>query len=215
MGLAQLLHGFLVKFCYAPIPDDNVITENSVLHKQTFGVRRACFSLSLVLEPSTCGSTLTLAKVGESTAREMGWMSLASLQKGAVLLSIPQGRRNGIHAERGASGILVTSRRRGDCGTDFRNVQGTNAKANAKKKLLDVYPVLTSNPSSSERSCCRNKGGWKSSASRQANDGFEPLTAKASRSKPGAFFSSKPVVPNLRKGNEILFAVQPAARLVV
>ncbi|KAK7373354.1 hypothetical protein VNO80_06760 [Phaseolus coccineus] len=138
----------------------------------------------------------------------MGWMSLASLQKGAVLLSIPQGRRNGIHAERGTSGILVTSRRRGDCGTDFRNAQGTNAKANAKKKLLDVYLVLTSNPSSSE-------GGWKSSTSRQANDGFEPLTAKASRSKPGAFFSSKPVVPNLRKGNEILFAVQPAARLVV
>jgi len=28
------------------------------------------------------GSTLTLAKVGESTARGMGWMSLASLQKG-------------------------------------------------------------------------------------------------------------------------------------
>lgn len=52
--------------------------------------------------------------------------------------------------QRGASGILVTSRRRGDCGTYFRNAQGTNAKANAKKKLLDVYPVLTSNPSSSE-----------------------------------------------------------------
>ena len=28
--------------------------------------------------------------------------------------------------------------------------------------------------------------------------GFEPLTAKVSRSKPSAFFSSKPVVPNLR-----------------
>lgn len=83
-------------------------------------------------------------------------MSLASLQKGAVLLSIPQGRRDGI--QRGASGILVTSRRRGGCGTDFRNAQGTNAKANAKKKLLDVYPVLTSNPSSSEVRKIKGKG---------------------------------------------------------
>lgn len=86
-----------------------------------------------------------------------------------------------------------------------------------KRKRFSVaqIPRIHSSWLNPLRSCCRNKGGWKSSASRQANDGFEPLTAKASRSKPGAFFSSKPVVPNLRKGNEILFAVQPAARLVV
>ncbi|CAI8592959.1 unnamed protein product [Vicia faba] len=51
------------------------------------------FSLSLVLEPSTCGSTLTLAKVGESTAMGMGWMSLASLQKGAVLTYQERGKQ--------------------------------------------------------------------------------------------------------------------------
>lgn len=68
-----------------------------------------------------------------------------------------------------------------------------------KRKRFSVaqIPRIHSSWLNPLRSCCRNKG-WKSSASRQANDGFEPLTAKAGRSKPGAFFSSKPVVPNLR-----------------
>lgn len=69
-----------------------------------------------------------------------------------------------------------------------------------KRKRFSVaqIPRIHSSWLNPLRSCCRNKGGWKSSASRQANDGFEPLTAKASRSKPGALFDSKPVVPNLR-----------------
>lgn len=52
--------------------------------------------------------------------------------------------------------------------------------------------------------------GWEQGSLLHSSDSI-PLTAR-SRSKPGAFFSSKPVVP---KGNDLLFAVKPAARLVV
>ncbi|XLT13600.1 hypothetical protein HN51_059290 [Arachis hypogaea] len=137
-----------------------------------------------VLEPSTCGSTLTLAKVGDSTARGMGWMSLASLQKGAVLLSIPQGRRNGIHAER---------REWNTCNEPERSKSNQKALTFGiecagdkcqSKCTEEALRYLSSLNIKSFRSAKEKEKGWKSSASRQANDGFEPLTAKASRSKP-------------------------------
>ncbi|RYQ84713.1 hypothetical protein Ahy_B10g104181 [Arachis hypogaea] len=128
-----------------------------------------------VLEPSTCGSTLTLAKVGDSTARGMGWMSLASLQKGAVLLSIPQGRRNGIHAER---------REWNTCNEPERSKSNQKALTFGIECAGDKCQSKCTEEALRYLSSLNIKSFRSAKEKEKANDGFEPLTAKASRSKP-------------------------------